>query len=93
MEERIKHLYFNSPTGGLSTAQRLYEAAKKEYPNISLRQVQQVLSKLEVYTMYTNRYKKRSHEERMVVTGPFELFQMDLAFFPLYRKFLGILLW
>jgi mRNA deadenylase 3'-5' endonuclease subunit Ccr4 len=91
-EEKLLDLYKNS-ADGLSTAYRLYAAARKKKINITLKQVEKAMEKWEVATRFRNKYKKQNRMERAIIPGPFHLFQLDLCIMPKYQNFIGILIW
>ena len=92
VEAELKRLYYDSPHG-LSTAKRLHHAAKKNGMKVSLKRVESYLKKWEVYTRFKNKYKEPSLQEKVIVTGPFHLWQIDLCLLPKYRNFIGALIW
>jgi hypothetical protein len=90
-EEELFSLYLESPEG-FSTAKRLWSGAKERGLKVSQGQVQEFMDGWETATRFRRKYKKPKLRDRVHVSGPFDLFQVDLGFLPKYRGFIGFLI-
>jgi hypothetical protein len=91
MEEELFSLYLESPDG-FSTAKRLWSGAKGRGLRVSQEQVQEFMDGWETATRFRRKYKKPKLRDRVFASAPFDLFQVDLAFLPKYRGFIGFLI-
>ena len=91
-EKRLRELYESSPAA-FSTPHRLHREARKHRILISLPRLTTLMSRWQTYTKFKVKYKNPRLRDRVIVTGPNHLFQIDLAMFPKYKYFTGLLVW
>lgn len=91
VEQELQRLY-SKGSGSFSTAYRLFKAAKAKSLPVSLQQVTELFSKWETSSRFRQKYKKKSRNTKLIVSGLFQTFQADLLFFTPFNKFIGCLL-
>ena len=91
-EQKLRELYEKSPAA-FSTPIRLHREARKRRISISLSRLTKLMEHWETYTKFKVKYKKANQRDKIVVTGPNHLFQIDLAMLPKYRNYIGLLIW
>lgn len=90
-EEEIQERYVQGPAA-YSSVQRIHESFPKgERP--SYEQVRKALQKLPEFGRSRMRYKSKTKQRRVISFGPYFLHQIDLAFLPKYKHFIGCLIW
>ena len=92
-------MYSNDLAGGFSTPERMHSRLKKlrrlhpDLPRLSAEKIRKILTEhVPTFSLYRRKYKTGKRRTRAVVSGPEELFQLDLAFFPPFRGFVAVLL-
>ena len=91
-EGKLRDLYENSPAA-FSTPERLRREARKHGILISLPQLTKLMSQWQTFTKFRVKYKKPRLQNKIIVSGPSHLFQIDLAILPKYRNYIGLLVW
>jgi hypothetical protein len=94
----VRKAYTDSPAA-FSTPQRLLAELRRQKKGgsdlarlPSKAEVGRILASFSTYTLFRKKYKREKSRDRAVISGPSELFQMDLAFLPKYGRFIGVLL-
>ena len=91
-ELRLRSLYESSPAA-FSTPARLQREARKAGIRISLPRLSQLMSSWLTYTKFRVKYKNPRLRDKVIVTAPNHLFQIDLCILPKYRNYIGLLVW
>ena len=89
--KELKQLYVASPAA-YSTPQRLFAYAKRKGLRVSLEGVQRLMSKFKTYNVHRLKYKKAKHEDRAVVSGIDQVWQIDTCHMPTFQGKAYILL-
>lgn len=93
----IKNAYISSPAA-FSTPARLREELVNERKRgvenhvPSLAKIEEEFKSIPTYTKFKKKYADDRTRDRAIISGPSDLFQMDLAFMPKYGRHVGILL-
>jgi hypothetical protein len=70
---------YNNPETGLSSAQALYQRLKKQYPDITLKRIKDIMTSNEGYQI-SQKLVKKFDKRKTIFFYPDELWQMDLVF-------------
>lgn len=93
----VKQAYTSSPAA-FSTPGRLREELvnrRKHGAEIhvpSLAKIEEEFKSIPTYTKFKKKYADDRTRDKAIISGPADLFQMDLAFMPKYGRHVGILM-
>ena len=83
---------FKTSPAGLSSSARLKNELAQRGVKLTKNKLEKEMKHWETYTRFRRKYNKSKDRDRVLVYGPNDLWQADLAFLPKYRNIIGFLI-